>query len=183
MTRNRKPFFDTYMSTHKRSDCMLKFQFICTHSPHSWVSHLMSYSPNTRGIVYLYMLIIVTCLILYVCRGNLAFKCHWILSKFMEIATSIYLFLISGMNFSLELSDYWAFSLMHAACKLQSVVVRITVLVSVLNKGEFGLLYIKHSEWYLTWFTEWTGETTKTCTGEFKARHFFTLTSIATGVR
>ena len=39
----------------------------------------------------------------------------------MEKATSIYLFLISGMNFSLELSDYWAFSLMHAACKLQSV--------------------------------------------------------------
>ena len=44
----------------------------------------------------------------------------------MEIATSIYLFLMSGMNFSLELSDYWAFSLVHAASKLQSVVVRIT---------------------------------------------------------
>ena len=45
----------------------------------------------------------------------------------MEIATSIYLFLMSGMNFSLELSDYWAFSLVHAACKLQSVAVRIAV--------------------------------------------------------
>ena len=33
---------------------------------------------------------------------------------------------MSGINFSLELSDYWALSLVHAACKLQSVVVRIT---------------------------------------------------------
>ena len=45
-------------------------------------------------VVYLYMLIIVTCLIVSVCRGNLAFKCHLILSKIMEMATSIYLFLI-----------------------------------------------------------------------------------------
>ena len=35
----------------------------------------------------------------------------------MEIATSFYLFLMSEMNFSLELSNYWAFSLVHAACK------------------------------------------------------------------
>ena len=51
----------------------------------------------------------------------------------MEIATSIYLFLMSGMNFSLELSDYWAFSLVHAACKLHSVVVRITASISYLS--------------------------------------------------
>ena len=82
------------------------------------------------------MLIIVTCLIVCVCRGNLAFKCHWILSKLIEIATSIYLFLMSGMNFSLELSDYWAFLLVHAACKLQSVVVIITAsLLFVANKA------------------------------------------------
>ena len=36
------------------------------------------------------MLIMVTCLILSVCRGNLAFKCHWILSKLMKVATFIY---------------------------------------------------------------------------------------------
>ena len=82
--------------------------------------------PWIQEVVYLYMFIIVTWLIVSACRGNLAFKCHWILSKLMEIATSIYLFLMSGINFSLELSDYWAFSLVHAACKLQSVVVRIT---------------------------------------------------------
>ena len=82
--------------------------------------------PRIQEVVYLYMLNIVTCLILSVCRGKLAFKCHWILSKLMEIATSICLFLMSGTNFSLELSNYWAFSLVHAACKLQSAVVRIT---------------------------------------------------------
>ena len=77
-----------------------------------------------QEVMFLYMLIIVTCLIVSFCRDNLAFKCHWILSKLMEIATctSICLFLMSGMNLSLELSDYWAFSLVHAACtcKLQS---------------------------------------------------------------
>ena len=73
--------------------------------------------PWIQQVVYPYMLVVVTCLILSVCRGNLAFKSHWILSKLMEIATSIYLFLMSEMKFSLELSDYWAFLLVHAACK------------------------------------------------------------------
>ena len=41
-----------------------------------------------------------------------------------------YLFLMLGMNVSFELSDYWDFSLVHAACKLQSVVVRITASLS-----------------------------------------------------
>ena len=77
---------------------------------------LMSLIPWIQEVVYLY--IIVTCLILSFCRGNLAFKCHWILSKLMEIASSIYLFLMSGMNYSLELSYYWAFSLV-AAWELQ----------------------------------------------------------------
>ena len=83
----------------------------------------------------MYMLIILTCLILSVCRGNLAFKCHLNLSELIEIATctSIYLFLMSRINISLELSDYWAFSLVYATCKLQSVVVRITASLSYLS--------------------------------------------------
>ena len=83
--------------------------------------------PRIQEVVYLYTLIIVTCLILSVCRGNLAFIYCLILSKLMAIATSIYLFLMSGMNFSLELSVFWPSRwCMQHVCKLQSVVVRIT---------------------------------------------------------
>ena len=53
----------------------------------------------------------------------------------MEIATSIYLFLMSGMRFSL---DYWAFSLVHVTCKLQSAVVRI--IASLLYLRRIGVL-------------------------------------------
>ena len=52
----------------------------------------------------------------------------------------IYLFLISWMNFSLELSDYWAFSMVHAARKLQSVVVRITANSLATEKKHFSIL-------------------------------------------
>ena len=43
--------------------------------------------------------------------------------------------IIWGMNFAFELSNYWAFSLVnvHVACKLQSVVVRITASLSYLS--------------------------------------------------
>ena len=59
----------------------------------------------------------------------------------MEIATSIYLRLMSGINFSLVQSDYWVFSLVHAACKLQSVVVRITASLFIKNKVNKLLYY------------------------------------------
>ena len=81
-------------------------------SPYSWVSHLKSYSLNTRGCVPVH-------------ARNLAPKCHWIWSNLMEIPASIYLFLMSGINFSLELSDYWSFSMLR-------VVVRITTSLSYL---------------------------------------------------
>ena len=42
-------------------------------------------------------------------------------SKLLEIATFIYLFLMSGMNFSLQLSDYWAFLLVHVLLKMSRV--------------------------------------------------------------
>ena len=91
-----------------------------------WVSHLMSYSPNTRGCVPVHVHYSNLPNFVLYAGATLLSNVVKFLSKWMETGTSIYLFLMSGMNFSLELSDYWAFSLVHAACKLQSVVVRIT---------------------------------------------------------
>ena len=71
---------------------------MCIKNSHSWVSHLMSYSLNTRGCVPVRMLIMVTCLILSVCRGTLAFKCQWILSKLMEIVIHLFILYMSDRN-------------------------------------------------------------------------------------
>ena len=70
--------------------------------------------PRIQEVVYLYIVTTETCLISYVCASGATFsfsKC--ILSKLMEIDTSIYLFLMSGMNFSLKRSDYQTFSLVQ----------------------------------------------------------------------
>ena len=64
---------------------------LCNNLASSW---LMSYSLNTRGCVPVHAH--YSNLPNFVCLqgGNLAFKCHWIWSKLIEIATSIYLFLV-----------------------------------------------------------------------------------------
>ena len=55
--------------------------------------------PWIQEVVYLYMLIVVICLIVSVCRDNLAIKCHWILRKLMEIAAFIYLYFVRNKLF------------------------------------------------------------------------------------
>ena len=128
-----------YANRHRRARCGIFQDLEWIHRIHELA--ILCLIPWIQEVVYLYMLIIVTCPNLSFCRGKLTFKCHWILSKFMEVATSIYLFLMSGMKFYLELSDYWAFSLVHAACKLQSGCENYSLtFVFIVNKASRTLL-------------------------------------------
>ena len=103
------------------------------YSPRPRVSRFMSYSLNTRGCVPVHARC-GTCLILSVCRGNLTFKSHWILSKLME-NSFIHLFIPYVRN-ELFFGTIRLLGLLAGLCKLQSVVVRISLtFVFIMNKA------------------------------------------------
>ena len=86
--------------THAKYIGLMKCTFMRSLPPDIHELAIQCLTPWIQEVVYLYMLIIVTCLILS------AFMCRWILSK--EIATSIYLFFLSGRwNYQMIGPSHW----------------------------------------------------------------------------